>query len=493
MITAGTNLDNGNTPQAQGGIIFNENDDSPELLQKDIYTAGWNCNYKKAVKHISQKGSDVVREILLDKLQIAFEKDRNGKLKLTREGGHSTPRILYCADYTGRSIIDGYIKKINNSPNINVITNRTAVDLLTSHHQSTSLEFQYQLNNQCLGAYVFNQYTREVETIMADFTILATGGVGQIFLHTTNSNSSIGSGVTMAHRSGAKTMNSEFVQFHPTALFQRGGQQFLISETVRGEGAKFIRMDGKPFMKEYDSRGDLAPRDIVTRATIQEMLKTGDDFVYLDAANYISKDLPTRFPTIYNKCLELGIDINKDPIPVVPAAHFFCGGILVDMEGKTTLNRLYAIGECSCTGVHGANRLASTSLLEGVLWGKQAAESIHYKIQKKNQLSKKLMESIPDWTHVGNDENEDPALITQDWLTIKNTMWNYVGIVRTSSRLRRAVEDFANLSKRLYEFYRNTPISKELIQLFHGCQTAILITHAARMNKKSQGCHYRPE
>ena len=493
IITAGAGLDNGNTPLAQGGIIYREETDSEEMLQQDIYTAGWHCNYNKAVQFLAQEGPETVREILLDKLQIPFEKGPDGKLKLTREGGHCYPRILYCADYTGRCIIDGYIQEINNKPNINVYTHRTAVDLLTSHHQSTDLEFQYLLSNQCVGAYVFNQLTGEVETVMADFTVLATGGVGQIYLHTTNSKSTIGSGLTMAYRSGAKTINCEFVQFHPTALFQSSEQQFLISEAIRGEGAKFIRIDGKPFMREYDSRGDLAPRDIVTRATVQEMLKTGDNFVYLDAANHISKDLISRFPTIYKKCLEAGVDITRDPIPVVPAAHFFCGGILVDQEGRTTLNRLYAVGECSCTGVHGANRLASTSLLEGLVWGKQAAESIHARSKKGRALSQKLIQSIPDWTHTGNDNNEDPALIAQDWSTIKHTMWNYVGIVRTSSRLRRAVEDFANLSKRLYEFYSNTPVSKELIQLFHGCQAANIITQSARMNKKSQGCHYRPE
>jgi L-aspartate oxidase len=380
---------------------------------------------------------------------------------------------------------------VQEKDNINILNRRTAIDLLTTHHQSTRLEFHYQLNNQCVGAYIFNQHTGSVETVMADVTILATGGLGQIFLHTTNSRSSIGSGLTMAYRSGAKVMNTEFIQFHPTTLFQRGGQQFLISEAVRGEGAKFIRMDGTPFMKEYDPRGDLAPRDVVTRAIVEEMLKTGDDFVYLDAANYVSQDLKKRFPTISEKCLEIGVDINTDPIPVVPAAHFSCGGVLVDLEGRTTLNRLYAVGECSCTGVHGANRLASTSLLEGLLWGKSAARSILKRTKARNALSRKLMHSMPDWANPGNEDNEDPALIAQDWANLKHTMWNYVGIVRTTSRLKRANEDLQNLNKRLYEFYRNTPISKPLIDLFHGCQAAMIITRAALRNTKSQGCHYR--
>lgn len=491
LVSTGRELDSGNTPYAQGGVVYKGEGDSPDCLKKDILTAGWNSNYKRAVQHLAQKGPQTVKEILIDKLSVPFVQDDQGNFKLTREGGHSLNRILYCADYTGWAITKCLARAVKESSNINILTQRTAIDLLTSHHHSNRLEFHYQLNNQCLGAYVFNQHNGQVETVMADYTILATGGVGQIYLHTTNSRSAIGSGLTMAYRSGAKVLNAEFIQFHPTALFQRGGQQFLISEAVRGEGAKFIRMDGKPFMKEYDPRGDLAPRDVVTRAILEEMLKTGDDFVYLDAANFISDNLTQRFPTIHKRCLELGVDMTKDPIPVVPAAHFFCGGILVDLEGRTTLNRLYTIGECSCTGVHGSNRLASTSLLEGLLWGKQSALSIVQRAKKKNALTKKLIHSIPDWSNPGNDSNEDPALITQDWINLKHTMWNYVGIVRTTSRLKRANEDLVNLNKRLYEFYRNTPISKPLIDLFHGCQAATIITTAAYRNTKSQGCHYR--
>ncbi len=491
LLTSGPDLDSGNSPLAQGGIVFRGEKDTPEALRKDILTAGRNMNYRRAVQVLSKHGPEAVKEILLDKLNIPFARNSSDECRLTREGGHGLNRILFCADFTGRAIMDGLMQAVHANPNINVLTRRTAIDLLTSHHHTRKLEFHYQLNNQCVGAYVFNHTTGQVEVLLADFTILATGGVGQIYLHTTNSKTSIGSGLTMAYRSGAKVMNCEYVQFHPTALFQRGGQQFLVSEAVRGEGARFIRMDGKPFMKEYDPRGDLAPRDVVTRAIVEEMLKTGDDFVYLDAANYVSEDLKERFPTINETCLRLGIDISKDPIPVVPAAHFFCGGVLVDLEGRTTLNRLYAVGECSCTGVHGANRLASTSLLEGLLWGRMAAQSIQKKARKKNELSAKLMNSITDWANPGNEDNEDPALIAQDWSTIKHTMWNYVGIVRTTSRLKRANDDLQNLSKRLYEFYRNTMISRPLIELFHGCQVSTIITRAALRNPKSLGCHYR--
>ena len=493
MVSSSPELASGNSVLAQGGIVYRGGDDTPELLKKDILSAGWNINYRRAVQFLARKGPDCVRELLLETLDIPFERDQDTACKLTREGGHSLNRILYCADYTGKAIMQGLYKALAQEKNIDVLTNRMAIDLLTTHHHSTKLEFHYQLTNQCVGAYFYNLRTGQVETVMADITVLATGGLGQIYVHTTNSRSAIGSGLSMGYRSGVKTMNCEYIQFHPTALFQRGGQQFLISEAVRGEGARFIRMDGTPFMKEYDPRGDLAPRDVVTRAIVQEMLKTGDDFVYLDAANYVSGDISARFPTIYNQCLEIGVNMSKDPIPVVPAAHFFCGGLLVDLEGRTTLNRLYAIGECSCTGVHGANRLASTSLLEGLLWGRSAARSIASRMKRKNMLSQKLMNSIPDWANPGTEDNEDPALIAQDWAQIKNTMWNYVGIVRTTSRLKRANQDLQNLSLRLHEFYKNTPISKPLIELFHGCQAAVVITRAAMKNTRSQGCHYRAD
>ncbi|MBS3780237.1 MAG: L-aspartate oxidase, partial [Desulfovermiculus sp.] len=479
MVTSSAELASGNSVLAQGGIVYRGEEDSPEILKKDILTAGWNVNYRRAVQYLARHGSEAVHDLLLETLDIPFERDQGHTCKLTREGGHSLNRILYCADYTGKAIMQGLYKAIAQEKNIDVLTNRMAIDLLTTHHHSTKLEFHYQLTNQCVGAYFYNLRTGLVETVMADITVLATGGVGQIYVHTTNARSAIGSGLSMGYRSGVKTMNCEYIQFHPTALFQRGGQQFLISEAVRGEGARFIRMDGTTFMKEYDPRGDLAPRDVVTRAIVQEMLKTGDDFVYLDAANYVPGDISARFPTIYQKCLEVGVDMGKDPIPVVPAAHFFCGGILVDLDGRTTLSRLYAIGECSCTGVHGANRLASTSLLEGLLWGRNAAKSIASRVKRKNMLSQKLMHSIPDWANPGNEDNEDPALIAQDWAQIKNTMWNYVGIVRTTSRLKRANQDLQNLSLRLHEFYKNTPISKPLIELFHGCQASVVITRAA--------------
>lgn len=490
-ICADDTADGGNTVLAQGGIVYKAEDEDARELEQDISTAGWKLNNPRAVRYLVRKGPQAVEEILLEKLKVPFAQKPDGSYDLIREGGHGKERILHCADYSGRAIMDELAKAVEAHPGITLLTNRTAIDLLTSHHHTTSLEFKYHLNNQCCGAYVFNQQSGQVETVLADYTILATGGLGQIFLHTTNTASSIGSGMVMAARAKAKTINAEYVQFHPTALFHRASRKFLVSEAVRGAGAKLINADGEAFMKRYDSRADLAPRDIVTRAIQEEMLHTGDDCVYLDAANHVSRDLETCFPTINSKCNEIGVDMTREPIPVVPAAHYFCGGILTDNKGRTTLSRLYAAGECACTGVHGANRLASTSLLEGLLWGLSAGKDIARRFGRKAAISKRLADSMPDWVAPGNVMNEDPALIAQDWASIRHTMWNYVGITRTDARLRRAFDDMRNLHRHLQDFYKATPISKPLIDLFHGCYAAYIVTLAAHRNNESKGCHYR--
>ncbi|PKN33294.1 MAG: L-aspartate oxidase, partial [Deltaproteobacteria bacterium HGW-Deltaproteobacteria-20] len=286
-------------------------------------------------------------------------------------------------------------------------------------------------------------------------------------------------------------MNLEYIQFHPTSLFHRADRKFLISEAVRGEGARLFNVKGERFMARYDERMELAPRDIVTRAIVDELLKTGEDCVFLDAANYVDQNLRKRFPTIHEKCKQVGVDMSKDPIPVVPAAHYSCGGVLVDNRGRSTLDGLYAAGEIACTGVHGANRLASTSLLEGLLWGMKAAEDIHERYEGSCQLCQRLQDSIADWITSGKTEMEDPALINQDWATIRHTMWNYMGIMRTTPRLERAFEDLRNLNKRLHSFYKSIRICKESVDLFHGCQTAYIVTTAALRNKTSRGCHFR--
>ena len=504
LLTAAEDLSDTNTAWAQGGIVFRGHEDSPELLMEDILEAGDNQGYAHAVRHLAEHGPEVVQKLLIDRYAVPFAREGSddddaaagscAPFALTREAAHAAPRILYCADHTGASIMDALAAAIRATPTIRVLTRRTAIDLLTTHHHATDLDYRFALENACVGAYVFDEETGEVETILAQMTVVATGGAGQVYLHTTNTPGSIGSGLAMASRAGAKLRNVEYVQFHPTTLYQdplSSARRFLISEAVRGEGARLKTLRGETFTERYDPRGDLAPRDVVTRAILDELLTSGAPYVYLDAAHHVDHDLEARFPTIHAACAEAGVDITNDPIPVVPAAHYNCGGILVDTRGRSTLERLYAAGECSCTGVHGANRLASTSLLEGLLWGHDAAVDIHARLGHDTKLSPKLISAIPDWESPRHGEKEDPALIAQDWNVIKNTMWHYAGIARSTARLSRAVSDLRNLARNLREFYRRTPLSRPLIGLLHGCETANLIALAAYRNHESHGAHYR--
>ena len=443
LIVPGKELDGGNSALAQGGIVYRSDPNDAKDLEKDILIAGHHHNYVKAVRHLCQHGPEAVERILMERAPIPFDR-LDGKLDFTREGGHGKHRIVHCADHTGKTIMEGLLQAVRMSPNIRILTGRTAVDLITTDHHARYKEYRYQLDNQCLGAYVYNEDTREVETLLADFTVLATGGVGQVYLHTTNTAACTGSGIAMAQRAGVRLDNLEYVQFHPTALYTRQSHSFLITEAMRGEGARLTNAKGEFFMKRYDERADLAPRDIVARAIMDEMLHSGEPCMYLDVSG-VKHDIPTRFPTIYQHCMELGIDINKKPIPVVPVAHFFCGGILVDASART----------------------------------------------KRGYISKRLADAIPDWESTGDERNDDPALIAQDWATIRNTMWNYVGISRTASRLHRAFDDLRALSRHLHDFYKNTAISKPIVDLFHGCQAAYSITQSALRNPRSLGCHHR--
>jgi len=488
-------LEAGNSGLAQGGIVYvNNNPKEEEALESDILVAGHHYNFEKAVRFLAQKGGDSVQKILIERLGILFNlrSSNTADWDLTLEGGHSAPRILHCADYTGKVIMEYLHRAISAHENIQVLSDRSAIDLITTDHHTSIPSYRYQLKNQCVGAYVFNELTSQVEKRLSDITILATGGVGDIFLHSTNSPWTVGAGISMANRAGVRLANMEFVQFHPTALYDIEKKRPLITEAVRGEGGRLVDHNGKAFMQKYDSRKDLAPRDIVSQSIISEMLETGAQNVFLDATK-LDCDVTKRFPTVFESCMKIGVDIRKDYIPVVPAAHYFCGGILVDLNGRSTLDNLYAVGECSCTGIHGANRLASTSLLEALLWGFSAGNDIAHILSSQNPINEKLFDSIPDWEHTGNEHNDDPVLIAQDWASIRNIMWNYVGIMRTESRLRRAFADLRDLSSHLHDFYRYTPLSTPLVKLFHGCQTAYLITQSALRNKNSIGCHHRAD
>ncbi len=483
-----------NTNRAQGGIVYTGNGDSPDLLKKDILEAGRYLNSVEAVEFIAENGPRIVKEILIDDLKVNFthlkgSEDEN--YDLTREGAHSINRILYSADHTGHEIEETLINALKKMSNVEIVTNATVIDLITLNHHSTDVQARYLLEDRCAGAYVYMEHDQEVTTVLAQYTVLATGGVGDIYLHSTNEKGTVGDGIVMAKRAGVNVINMEFVQFHPTTLYIPGARRFLLSEALRGEGARLMNLRGEYFMDKYNpGLKDLAPRDEVAIAIWDEMLENGEDHVLLDVANYVNEDIPERFPSIYGTCLEAGIDITKEPVPVVPAAHYLCGGIHVNTLGRTTLKGLYAVGEVSCTGIHGANRLASTSLLEGLVWGFYAAKDIAVKIHTGETIGFKMLKSVRDWIPTGNVANEDPALIAQDWTSIKSTMWNYVGIVRTRQRLKIAIEDLRHMYLRIEDFYRETPVSKDIISLFHGTQAAILVADSALRNHKSIGCHF---
>jgi L-aspartate oxidase len=479
------------TYYAQGGIIYRGPDDSVQLLAEDITGAGDGLNSPDAVAILCEEGPPLLRRILIEELGVPFDATRTGELHLTLEAAQSTARILHVADATGRAIEERLVEALLSRPNVELLTGHTAVDLLTPAHHSRDRRAVYEPLS-CAGAYVFDQQRGEVIAFLAKATILATGGLGQIYLHTTNPPGARGDGLAMAHRAGARVINAEYVQFHPTAFYDRYAPRFLISEAVRGEGARLVTEAGEPFMQHYDAEWrDLAPRDVVARSIHQEMLAKGVKCVYLDLASYMPAErIRERFPNIYDQCLIYGVDIAKDLIPVVPAAHYSCGGMWVDEFGRTNLSNLYAVGEVSCSGVHGANRLASTSLLEGLVWGWRAAEDIMRSIGPHWEAGPS---DIPPWYDQDLTEVTDPALIIQDMTTIRHIMWNYVGLIRSSKRLERAIDDLSNLEREIEKFYRATKLTDALIGLRNAARTALIVANAAWENKESRGCHFRED
>ncbi len=487
IVSRENNPSESNTEKAQGGIITIGPDDSPALLFQDIMRAGAGLCHPKAVEILVDQGPKIVKEILVKEIKVPFSK-AGGKIHYTLEAAHSKPRILHVGDTTGRAIEEKIIKKLKSFSNIKFLTNHTAIDLLTIPHHSKNPLAVYD-DIICLGAYILNRKTNQIQTVFSRKTVLATGGAGQVFLHTTNFPGARGDGLAMAHRAGAQIINLEYIQFHPTTFYHRDAKRFLISETVRGEGGKLETRDGKMFMYKYDKREDLAPRDVVARAIYSEMISRKEDYVLLNLASYLSATkIKKRFPNIYKTCLSFGFDITKKPIPVVPAAHYFCGGIKVDEWGQSNIKNLYAVGEVSCTGIHGANRLAANALLECLTWGWRSGEHIIQNIE--DGWSFKFSE-IYDWHDRGLTEEIDPALISQDWLTIKNTMWNYVSLIRTQKRLERAKADLEYLKHRIDNFYQETKLTDDLIGLRNTLQVALMIIYAGLANRQSRGCHWR--
>lgn len=488
VVTRAQEPQESNTYYAQGGIIYRGTDDSPALLAEDLTRVGaGHCN-PKAVAILAEEGPNLVREILLEKIGVPFDRTPESELALIREAGHSTPRILHATDITGRAIEVALIQALATHPNVTLLTGHTAVDLLTPSHHALNRLAIYEPRS-CVGAYLLDQARERVIRCLAKKTILASGGLGQIFLRTTNPPGARGDGLAMAYRAGARVINSEFIQFHPTTFYYQHIPRFLVSEAARGAGARLVHANGEPFMQKYDPEWkDLAPRDVVARSIHREMLAQDVPNVYLDLRSYIpAQRIREHFPTIYENCLAYGVDITRDLVPVVPAAHYFCGGVWTDEWGLTTINHLYAVGEVACTGVHGANRLGSASLLEGLVWGSRAAQHIQRVLPERPAPNPA---DIPPWRDDA-PETADPALISQDMSSIKRIMWNYVGLVRTTPRLERAIRDLRSLENEIERFYRVTRLTDGLIGLRNAVRAAIIVALAAWENKASMGCHYR--
>ncbi len=480
IITKTNSRVSGNTPWAQGGIVYKGLNDSPKKLKSDILNAGSGHCWEEAVDHLCNHGPRLVKDILLDTLNAKFD-TTDGELKRVAEGAHSDPRVIYNQDKTGASIHQAALSYLQALDNVEILTGYTAVDLLTfSHHSIVSTDIYKK--PACFGIMVLNNSTNEVLPILASKTILATGGLGQLFLHTTNPKEATGDGIAMAWRAGARCFNLHYIQFHPTALFHPTGR-FLISEAVRGEGGKLVNANREEFMHHYHDLGALAPRDVVSRAIHMEMIKDDADCMFLDITHKQSLWIQKRFPTIYNYCLSKGFDMTQEIIPVVPAAHYSCGGIGVNLVGKTSLKRLYAIGEIACSGLHGANRLASTSLLECIVWGHFAGKDA---IENKDDGD--YFPCMDPWKQGSSDL--DPSQIAQEWLTIKNTMWNLAGLIRSQEKLHSAMHILRNLQSDVEKFYQNSRLDKNIIALRNGAQTALAIIASSIEARESKGTHY---
>ncbi len=471
-----------NSDWAQGGIIYDTAPD-PAALARDIVAASDGTANPAAVEHLVREGPRAVEELLLDELAVGFDRDGAGALDLTREGGHSARRIIHAKDATGHAILAAVAARVDATPRIVRRAGWVAIDLLTLSHNSDDLSDRYQPLT-CFGAYVLDTATGETAAIVAKKTVLATGGLGQIFLHSTNQPGSVGHGVAMAYRVGARLIDLEYVQFHPTVFAKKNAPRFLVTEALRGEGGVLLNARGERCLDAIDPRGSLAPRDVVARAIKQELAASGEPNVFLDLSAMRPEFIRERFPTIHERCRAHGVDISREPIPVVPAAHFACGGVHADLAGRTSVRHLNAIGETGCTGLHGANRLASTSLLECLVSAKFAALADGTDIARGDFR-------LPEpraWASPGREA--DPVLVRQDMLQIQHTMWNYAGVVRSPKRLTRARRILLELREEILSFYRGCRLTRELIELRNAVQTALLIVHAASLNPHSKGCHH---
>ena len=470
-----------NTAWAQGGIAcVTSDEDSFELHVRDTLEAGAGLCDEAVVRAVVTEGPERIRELAEIGLQFD-EREVSGhrELDLGKEGGHSKRRVLHVRDATGKEIEETLLRELGRQSNVKLLENHMAVDLITAAKLGFATE------DRCLGVYVLDEKTGEVETIRSDRTALATGGCGKVYLYTTNPDIATGDGVAMAWRAGVEIANMEFIQFHPTCLFHAEAKSFLISEAVRGEGGILRNHRGKNFIKRYDARGSLAPRDIVARAIDAEIKRSGAKCVFLDITHKPPEFIRKRFPHIYQTCLRFGIDMLKQAIPVVPAAHYQCGGIKTDINGATSLPGLYAVGEVACTGMHGANRLASNSLLEGVVMAHRAAAAA---VQRRPGGIQKV--ALPEWQSGNVQDVDELVVIYHNWDEIRRLMWDYVGIVRTDKRLQRASARLRNLQREIREFYWNFKVSVDLLELRNLAAVAALIVDSALCRKESRGLHY---
>ncbi|MFT4823827.1 MAG: L-aspartate oxidase [Halioglobus sp.] len=464
-------LNQGSTYWAQGGMAaVLDNEDTVDSHVEDTIKAGGGLCRREAVEFTVRNSKRCV-EWLVDQ-GVDFDLQDDQKYHLTREGGHSHRRIIHSADATGRAISEVLSERAMAATNIEIFTNRVAVDLVVS-------------NGRCQGAYILNRKTERVDLFQAKSVILATGGASKAYLYTSNPDGASGDGIAMAWRAGCRVANLEFNQFHPTCLYHPQAKSFLITEAIRGEGGKLLLPDGSQFMHRFDERQELAPRDVVARAIDHEMKRLGSDCVFLDISHKSPEFLNSHFPTILARCLELGIDITKEPIPVVPAAHYTCGGIVVDTNGHTDIEGLYAIGESSCTGLHGANRMASNSLLECIVYAESAAQHIQQTINETPKPGKP-----PLWDESKVTDSDEDVVISHNWDELRRFMWDYVGIVRTNKRLQRAQHRATMLQTEIAEYYSNYKVSNDLLELRNLAMVAELMINCAILRKESRGLHY---
>ncbi|NOR41856.1 MAG: L-aspartate oxidase [Gammaproteobacteria bacterium] len=482
IITKGPSKD-GSTYYAQGGMsAVLSSDDSFESHIQDTLKAGGSLSNKKTVEFAVEHGPENIR--WMQELGVPFSSEifKSGKreLHLTREGGHTHRRVVHAADATGKAMSDTLENHARQHDNITFFEHHISVDLITTEKQNYA-----DATNTCIGAYVLNKQTNRIETFQARFVVLATGGASKVYLYTSNPDGSTGDGIAMAWRAGCSVSNMEFNQFHPTCLYHPEAKSFLITEAVRGEGGKLLLPDGKQFMHKFDERGELAPRDIVARAIDHEMKRLGAPCVYLDISHRSPAFIASHFPTIHERCLDFGIDITKEPIPVVPAAHYTCGGVNTDLNGKTDISNLYAIGETAHTGLHGSNRLASNSLLECMVFAQSTANDITEQISTSYQYKK-----ISNWDESRVTDSDEDVVISHNWDELRRFMWDYVGIVRTNKRLERAMHRVSLLQHEIAEYYSNFRISSDLIELRNLTLVAELIIRSAMLRKESRGLHF---